>query len=214
MYAALGTRPDIAFAVATPSRYNARPYTTHMTAAKRVLRYLKGTATAKLVFPGNVPPCDQALVGYTDSDWAGDKVDYKSQGGYVFQAYNGPISWQSRKQNLVALSTTEAEYVACSNAVREAQWLIQLHKDVTGEDATPVSIFSDSNGALKTIQSGISTAKTKHINIQYHNSRDLQAQGIVNFSYISTNDNLADIMTKALSTDKHRFFTNGIGIRY
>jgi hypothetical protein len=86
-------------------------------------------------------------IGYTDSDWAGDKAAYKSQGGYVFQACNGPISWQSRKQNLVALSTTEAEFVACSNAVREAQWLIQLHKDVTGEDATPVSIFSDSNGA-------------------------------------------------------------------
>ena len=90
---------------------------THLTTAKRVLRYLKSTAGAKLVFPSS--KASDSLIGYTDSDFANDKADRKSQGGYVFHLHGGPISWQSRKQRLVALSTTEAEYVACSEALEK-----------------------------------------------------------------------------------------------
>jgi hypothetical protein len=212
MYAALGTRPDIAYAVSVLSRYNSKPYTSHLTAAKRVLRYLKGTADAKLVFPGRASADTPVLIGYTDSDYAMDRADRKSQGGYIFHTNGAPISWQSRKQRLVALSTTEAEYIACSEATREARWLSRLHQQVTGQDDTPLPVHTDSAGALKNITAGTGSAQTKHIDIQYHNSRDLHAREIVKFSYISTDENLADLMTKPLASTKHWHFTTGIGL--
>jgi hypothetical protein len=125
MYAALGTRPDIAYAVAALSRYNSRPLTVHLTAAKRVLRYLKATKAAKLCYDAAHAGSGD-LHGYTDSDWAGDSADRKSQGGFVFAMGGAAVSWQSRKQSLIALSTLEAEYIACSDAVRETKWLLQL----------------------------------------------------------------------------------------
>jgi len=111
----------------------------------------------------------------------------------------------------VAASTTEAEYVACSKATREAQCLIQLHKDVTGELVIP-PIYCDSNGALKNIRSGVSSAKTKHIDIRFHDSRELHAQGIVKFAYDSTDVNLADIMTKPLAPERHQRLVEGLGL--
>jgi len=149
-YAATATRPDIAFAVSALSRYSSRPFTLHLTAAKRVLRYLKGTTDLKLVFP-RIPVTLSPILGFTDSDFAGDINGRKSQGGYVFQVYNGPVSWKSYKQSMVALSTTEAEYVACSEAAREAQWLAKLHTDIVGKLGCPLPVCTDSNGALKNI---------------------------------------------------------------
>jgi hypothetical protein len=204
---------DIAFAVSALSRYSTRPFTSHLTAAKRVLRYLKSAADFKLVFPRS-PTDSSPLVGYTDSDFARDINGRKSQGGYIFKAYSGPVSWKSYKQSMVALSTTEAEYVACSEAAREAQWLAKLHKDVVGNLGNPLPVRTDSNGALKNIQAaGYGKSRNKHINVKFHHCRDLHATRELEFSYVSTNDNLADIMTKALGPEKHRGFTEGIGLR-
>jgi hypothetical protein len=136
MYAALGTRPDIAYAVAALSRCNSRPLAVHLTAAKRILRYLKPEATkaAKLCYTSsgdyNHAGTSEELHGYTDADCAGDSADRKSHGGYTFIMGGAAVSWQSRKQPLIALSTLEAEYIACSDAVRETKWLLQLAKDV------------------------------------------------------------------------------------
>jgi len=134
MYAALTTRPDISYVVAALSHYNSRPFTSHMTAAKRVLQYLKSTADFRLHFNSNGIGIDNSLVGYSDSDWANDSVDRKSQGGHVFLASNGAISWQSRNQSLIGMSTLEAEFIACSEASREAKWLLQLQKDIHKKD--------------------------------------------------------------------------------
>ena len=164
-YAVQCTRADLAYAVAALSRYNAKPYATHMTAAKRALRYLKKMADAKLVFPGpgsGSSSNSAVLVGYTDSDWASDRGDRKSQGGFVFQTNGAPVSWSSKKQTVVAKPTTEAEYLACSEATREAQSLVYLHRGVTGETAVPL-IHCDSNGALSTIRSTASSDKAKRI---------------------------------------------------
>jgi len=212
-YAATATRSDIAFAVSALSRYSSRPFTSYLTAAKRVLQYLKGTADLKLVFP-RIPVTPSPILGFTDSDFAGDINRRKSQGGYVFQVYNGPVSWKFYKQSMVALSTTEAEYVACSEAAREAQWLAKLHTDIVGKLAYPLPVCTDSNGALKNIQAaGYGKSRNKHINVKFHHCRDLHATRELEFSYVSTNDNLADIMTKALGPEKHRGFTEGIGLR-
>jgi hypothetical protein len=111
MYAAMATRPDISFAVAALSRYNSAPSSVHLTAAKRVLRYLKQTAHLRLVYSGSANDLEESgkVQGFTDSDFADDTTDRKSQGAYVFRVLGTAISWQSRKQNMVALSTTEAE---------------------------------------------------------------------------------------------------------
>jgi len=132
----------------------------------------------------------------------------------VFLASNGAISWQSRKQSLITMSTLEAEFIACSEASREAKWLLQLQKDIHSfqKDSPLLPINYDNQGALTLITTGIIKAGTKHINICYHNSRDLNRQPIVNYSYVNTNKNVADILTKALATDKHTKFTKAMGL--
>jgi hypothetical protein len=253
MYAALGTRPDISFAVAALSRYNSAPTTIHMTAAKRVLRYLKHTANMKLRYKHRG---GDGLYGFTDSDWAGDSSDRKSQGAYVFRNGDTAISWQSKKQELVALSTLEAEYMAFVEAARESLWLRQLHRDITEpiedpntwlqrfyndalnekastildddihpvtefqvvpadelqhddphsqlSDYTATTIFSDNEGALKTVATeGAHRTRTKHVDIRYHASRNLQKMGLINFEYVPSAENTADALTKGLTAGTH-----------
>jgi len=181
MYAALATGPDISYVVAALSRYNLRLFTSHMTAAKRVLQYLKSTADFRLQFTGNGINLGNSLVGYSDSDWANDSVDRKSQGGHVFLASNGAVSWQSRKQCLIAMSTFEAEFITCSEASTEAKWLLQLQKAIHGsqKDSPPLPINWDNQDALTLITTGIIEAGTRHIDVCHHNSRDLHKGRIV-----------------------------------
>jgi hypothetical protein len=214
MYATLATRRDISYAVAALSRHNLRPFTSYLTAAMRVLRYLKSTADFRLHFTGNGIDIGNSLVECSDSDCANDSGDRKSQGGHLFLANNGAVSWQSRKQGLIAMSTLEAEFIACSEASREAKWLLQLQKDIHGSqrDSPPLPINCDNQGALTLITTGIIKARTKHIEVCYHNSRDLHNRLIVNYSYVHTDENVADILTKALMKDKHTKFTKAMGL--
>jgi len=215
MYAALATRPDISYAVAALCRYNSCPFTSHMTAAKRVLQYLKATADFQLHFNGNDND-NYGVVGFTDSDLASNSTDRKSQGGHVFLTCHdgGAISWQSRKQDLIAQSTLEAEYIACSEASREARWLLQLQTDIRGSpsDASPLPIYCDNQGTLTHITTGVIKARTMHIDVCYLNSRDLHACKIVDYSYVHTNKIAADILTKALSKEKHTKFAKAMGL--
>lgn len=141
MYAALGTCPDLAFCVASLSRHNQNPLQMHLTAAKCALRYLKQTTHFSLHYPclanGNGPP-----LGFTDSDWAGNQATRKSMGRFIFfgpggatneigKPANGPVVWQAKLQSVVALSTLEAEYIACSDVTREALWLQRLHREIS-----------------------------------------------------------------------------------
>jgi len=205
------THPDIVFTILALSCYSSRPFTSHLTAAKRVVRYLKGTPELKLVYP-RIPITLSPILTFTDSNFAGDINGRKSQGGYVIQVHNGPVSWKSYKQSMVALCTTEAEYVASLEAAREAQWLTKLHMDIVGKLRCPLPICTDSNGVLKNIQAaGYRKSRNKHIHVKFHHCWDLHATRELEFSYVSTN-NLADIMTKALGPEKHRGFTEGIGL--
>ena len=186
MYAALGTRPDLSYCVTALSRYNSTPLQMHLTAAKRALRYLKGTDGYKLYYPrvtvaialnSSGPSSWARIHGFTDSDWAGNELTRKSVGGCVFFAETTPehgdkgplttgaIHWQCKTQTVVALSTLEAEYIACSDAVREAIWVRRLLQDIgTAVAAGPtriveppaVQIGCDNQGALKLIETGVS----------------------------------------------------------
>ena len=220
MYIALATRPDISYAVSVLSRYSSHPFTSHLTAAKRVLRYLKTTAHHRLHFgdsssgsSGGGGSGSRKLTGYTDSGWANDSKDRRSQGGHVFIVSSGAVSWQSRKQDLIAASTLEAEYITCSEASREARWLQRLQRDIEdqpdGRIDEPLPVYTDSQGALTHITAGITKARTKHIDV----CNRLHARAIVRYDYINTNDNPADILTKALPREKHEKFTRAMRVR-
>jgi hypothetical protein len=128
MYGMLGTRPDLAYAVSTLSKFNHGPIMDHHSALKRVFRYLKQTASLGILYDGALCTIEDfpEPVCYTDSDWAGDKMDRKSTGGYVFTLAGGAISWRTKKQDVVATSTTEAEYIALSEATKESIWIRRI----------------------------------------------------------------------------------------
>jgi len=168
MYAAVATRPDVSYAVAALSGYNSSPFTSHMTADKRVLQFLKSAANVWLHYNGNGigigigmsigirMDIGNSLVGYIDCDWANDSANLKAQGGHVFHPNDGAISWQSRKQSLIAMSTLDAEYIACSQASREVKWLLQLPKDIhsSQKDSQLPPINCDNQEALTLITTG------------------------------------------------------------
>ena len=136
MYAMLGTRPDLAYTISALSRFNSGPITGHHSAAKRALRYLQQTKRFGILY-GSSQGTSRGFpepVCYTDSDWAGDRQDRRSTGGYVFTLCGGVVSWKTRKQEAVALSTTEAEYMALSDAVKEAIWLQRLLKELENRE--------------------------------------------------------------------------------
>jgi hypothetical protein len=206
MYAAIGTRPDIAYSVTALSRYNQSPLNMHLTAARRVLRYLKGSINLSIIYRrDNDLRSDQVRI-YSDSDWAGNSKDRKSIGGCAILApgATGLINWSAKKQSVVALSTLEAEYIACSEATREALWLRQLMIDTkisTNENATEV--FCDNQGALTLLKSGVIKAKTKHIAVKFHHVLDEVKRGSVSFTYVASKENVADVLTKPLNGPNH-----------
>jgi len=212
MYAALGSRPDIAFSVTALSRYNVQPLEMHATAAKRVLRYLKTTAGFRIHYRRLPNPI--TIVGYTDSDWAGNLTTRKSVGGCVFGLGNvnvnnelvisGLIHWQAKSQSVVALSTLEAEYIACSHATRKSLWLRRMMKEAAEGMAVkivdgPVPIGCDNQGAIKLITLGVVRQKSKHIDVKYHHVHDEQMKGAVKFQYVTSESNPADLLTKPLA---------------
>ncbi|XP_050909387.1 secreted RxLR effector protein 161-like [Lathyrus oleraceus] len=123
------TRPKLAFSVSIVSRFMERPKVSHLAAVKRILRYVKGTLDCRILFPASDtwPKCN--LLGYTDSNWCGDKDDRKSTAGYIFMFGSTPISWCSKKEPVVALSSCEVEYIAASLGACQAMWLMNLLKD-------------------------------------------------------------------------------------
>ena len=169
MYAMLGTRPDIAYTVLVVSRYGSNPTDAHWKAVKRIFRYLKATMNLCLTFRGDLKP----LMGYTDTDWAGDQDTRRSTSGYIFGIGSGAISWQSKRQPTVALSTCEAEYIGQTQATKEAVWLKRLLDQLNPQEHRyAVIIFCDNQGAMALAKNPQFHARTKHIDIQHHYVRE------------------------------------------
>uniref|UniRef100_A0A2N9F7V6 Integrase catalytic domain-containing protein n=1 Tax=Fagus sylvatica TaxID=28930 RepID=A0A2N9F7V6_FAGSY len=199
MYAMLCTRPDICFAVGMVSRYQSNPGPAHWRAVKRILRYLRGTSDHALCYHGG----DLRLTGYSDADWASDKDERKSTSGYAFILGGGAVSWCSKKQSCIALSTMESEYVACSAAVQEAVWLRRFLQrlGVTAHAEDAVLLYSDSTSALAYAKDPKYHGKAKHIELRYHYIRDMVSQGEVILQHISTGSMVADPLTKPIARD-------------
>ena len=158
---------------------------------------------------------DLRLRGYCDADWASDKDERKSTSGYAFTLGGGAISWCSKKQSCIALSTMEAEYVACSAAVQEAVWLRRflrrLGTSPYGDEA--VLIYSDSTSALAYAKDPKYHGKSKHIDIRHHHIRDMVAQEEVVLRHISTGSMVADPLTKPIARDVFVSHIKSMGLR-
>jgi transposase InsO family protein len=211
MYAMLGTRPDIAYAVGALSRYNSNPGQGHWQAVKRIFRYLKGTTGQSLQYKAD----NKQLVGYCDADWGGDHDDRKSTTGYVFVLAGGAVSWASKKQPTVALSTTEAEYMATTQATKEAIWLQRLLGEVGFRTCaqSPMTIFSDNQSSVALTKNSVYHARTKHIDIQHHFVRERVENQEIAVMFCRTEDMVADVLTKGLAREKHVVFSGTMGLR-
>ena len=207
MYAAMGTRPDIAFAVSTVAQFSENPGWVHWEAVKRIFKYLLGTKKLELTYGGD----QRGLEGYVDADGASQE-HRRAISGYVFMVDGGAVSWSSKKQELVTLSTTEAEYVAQTHAAKEAMWFRQLLTELFGPIEAPTTLFSDSKSAIALAQDGHYHARTKHIDIRYHFIRYIIDAGTIKLVYCGTDDMTADTLTKALPSAKAKHFAKALGL--
>lgn len=194
LYISNNTRPDIAFAVSILSRKITCPNERDWTEVKRVLKYLKGTKDLKLLVGSK---SELELNGFADADWAGDINDRKSTSGFIFKLGDAVISYASRKQANVTLSSTEAEYVALAEASQELLWIMQLMKEFEINISSPV-IFEDNQSCLKILQDEKISPRSKHIDVKFYFVRDLYRSNSVLFNYCPTKSMLADILTKPL----------------
>lgn len=196
MYLANGTRPDIAAAVGILARFMSDPGHQHWLGVKRVLRYLKGTLNLGLIYRSDAPG---AIVGYSDADWGSELDSRKSTSGYVFTRLGAAISWQSKKQPTVSLSSTESELHALVSAMKEALAWRNRTKAVDLGQEGPTRIYCDNNGALALVRAPTSKDTTKHIAIKSFFARDTVENGLVETAYVKSLDNTADVLTKAIS---------------
>lgn len=211
MYLAVNTRPDIAVGTSILARRVEEHRQADWTEFKRIFRYLNGTKDRKLKL-GNKSVQNNSLIGYADADWAGDSADRKSNTGFVFKYLGAPIAWCSRKQNLVTLSSTEAEYIALSETVKEAIWMNRILKDFYQTVSDSVTIYEDNQSCIKLIQDEKSCQRTKHIDTKFHFIRELYKSGTIDIKYCPTSDMPADLLTKPLESVKLKRLMQIIGI--
>ena len=199
MYAMVCTRPDIAFAVIQVAKFSNNPSKKHWTAAKRILRYLKGTQEYGLTY---TRASEFDVQGFSDSDWAGDLDTRRSTSGYVFTVLGSPLSWCSRLERPVSLSSCEAELVSLLQGGKEAIWIRKALKSYGFPCDRPMVLWEDNQGciAIATNQRGMSS-RTKHVATRYFAIRQFVEDGEVEISYVSTEEQLADIFTKPLGAE-------------
>jgi hypothetical protein len=182
----------------------------HQQAVKRIIRYVAGTLDHGLHYPRC--PGAAHFVGYSNSDHAGDIDTSKSTSGILFFLGKYLVSWQSVKQQVVAMSSCEAEYIAASTTCTQALWFARLLGDLLGRDTRAVELKVDSKSALALAKNPVFHEQSKHIRVRYHFIRGCFDEGSIKASYINTNDQLADLLTKPLGRIKFLELRSKIGM--
>jgi hypothetical protein len=188
------TRPDLSFAVNSLCQHMQSPTEGHLVAAKRVLRYVHGTLSHGVLFQ----PGPRVLTAFTDSNWAGNPVDRRSTTGFLVFLGNNLITWSSKKQPTVSRSSTEAEYRSLAIGAAELAWIRMLLCDFGVILPSPPVIWCDNTSAIALASNPVFHARTKHVEVDYHFVRERVVRGDLRVLFISTNDQLADLLTKAL----------------
>ncbi|GJR52885.1 retrotransposon protein, putative, ty1-copia subclass [Tanacetum coccineum] len=214
MYAVRCTRPDVAFAQNLVSRYQQNPGKLHWVAVKHILKYLRNTRDMFLVYGGK-PDTELNVTGFCDASWQSDKDDTKSQTGYVFVVNGGAVDWKSKKQTTIAMSATQAEYMAASEAAMEAVWIRKFVGDlgVMPSIKKPIDMYCDNSAAIIFANDSGVMKGARHFLRRYHYVREQVESGEIKILKVHTDDNLADPFTKALPRGKVTDLGNGIGLQ-
>jgi hypothetical protein len=208
LYIANGTRPDICYSVNLLAQVMHNPGRIHWEAAKRIVRYLKGTRHYCLTWS----KYGGGLVGYSDANFASEDLGWKSMSGYVFMLAGGAISWSAKKQDLIALSTAESEYIAMVHAMKELLYLRNLFSELFGSLSKPTILRADNQAAIAMVKNDQFHPRTKHIAIRYHKIREVVTSGDAIVEWIHTSSNIADIFTKTLPVVKLSGFSDSLGL--
>jgi hypothetical protein len=195
IYFSICTRPDIAYAVHKLTRAMSCPTEPFWKGAMHVLKYLAGTIEMGLQY--SAAGCSPALQCFHDADYGGDKGHRKSTTGWVYIIGSAAVSWSSKLQPLVTLSTTEAEYLAAAMAIREGLWLMKLYSEFTGR-AVQVQLWGDNQPCISALKNKVVEQRTKHIDIQYHFVHERLSRGEFSIEFCPTDKMAADIFTKAM----------------
>jgi hypothetical protein len=195
LYAARATRPDISYAVNTTSQFNENPGDTHWKAGLRCLSFLSSSSKSGAVYHHEK---EVVLKVFSDSDWGNCEDTRRSISGYFVSIAGGPICWQSRKQRIVALSSCEAEFIALAEAVKSVLWLIRFLAELKTPANLPVIILVDNKGAMALSKNPVNHGRTKHIDIRFYFLREHITAGTIDVTYVHTDENVADIFTKAV----------------
>lgn len=202
------SRPDIMFSVGVCARYQAKPKISHLKALKRIIRYVSGTLDLGIWYTKDT---NSNLVGFSDYDWADDADDRKSTSGGCYFPGNNLVSWSSKKQNCVSLSTAESEYIAAGSCCAQMLWLKQMLTDY-GMSSNILTIFCDNLSAIEISKNPVQHSRTKHIDIRHHFIRDLVEQELICIKYVPTEKQIADIFTKALDFERFSSLRKSLGL--
>jgi hypothetical protein len=207
IYLTTCTRPDIAYAVGQAARFCQNPGKAHWAAVKRILFDLSGTLHYGLLFSGTGRA---KFLGYTDADYAGCIDSRRSTSGFTFLHLGCAVAWGSRHQQYTELYTTEAEYIAASDASKEAVWLRRLLIKIDSLPSGPVRLMCDNGSAIRLVHKFTQNQRTKHIDFRFHFIREKQANGEID--HVTTTHQLADILTKPLAAPQFSFLRSRTGI--
>ncbi|CAH9102929.1 unnamed protein product [Cuscuta europaea] len=202
------SRPDIVFSTCLCARFQANPKESHLTAVRRILRYLKGTVNLGLWYPKH---SGFDLVGYSDADFAGCTMDRRSTSGGAQFLGKKLVCWSSKKQNCVSTSTAEAEYVTAASCCSQILWMKTQLKDY-GYTFRHIPIYSDSQSAIAITSNPVHHSRTKHIDLRYHFIKDHVEKGDIDMYFVSSDLQLADLFTKALDEKRFQFLVAKLGM--
>jgi len=203
------TRPDMMFVICLISRYMTRLIEIHLQAAKRALQYLKGTVNYRIHYKRGG---EGELLAFTDNDYAGDMEDRKSTSSYVFLMGSSVVSWCSKKQPIVTLSTTEAEFVAAAVCACQGVWMKRILKELRHSDEGCTIIMCDNSSTIKLSKNPVLHGRSKHINVRFHFLRNLTKKGTVELIHCGSQDQIVDIMTKPLKLEMFQKLRKLLGV--
>lgn len=186
-----------------------QPRQVHLDGVYHLLRYIKGTAGQGILLNNS---STINLHAYSDSDWASCPMTRKSVTGYVILLGGSPISWKSKKQSTVARSSSEAEYRAMAHAAAEVTWLVRLLNELGVSSLTPVTLHCDNQSAIHIAKNPVFLERTKHIAIDCHFTREKVMEGLIQLSYLPTQSQLADVLTKIMPSAQFRLLLSKLGM--
>lgn len=208
LYLSNKTRPDLSFAVNLASRRVECPTENDVIAIKRIFRYLKGTLDKGIKFKAE--SSDMHIQAYSDSDYAEDPDTRKSTTGFLIYYKGGPISWSSKKQSTIALSSTEAEYIAASECCKELMHIKSLLQEIITNRTPTITLKVDNQSTISLIKNGIVNKRSKHIDVRYRFVHELIKDKLINIEYCPSKKQIADILTKALNHVKFKQLRDNI----